>query len=309
MTTCRKIAVLALAAILCLTMAACGHAVPSGRLEMDSATGAGTASFTMVVPKNGARDVGNNFVEPNGNDGPNHTAYITNPDALLKLVQDNVPEGFTVTMEEQTRMVDHEDEFGDIDTVDEGSFDYSITFSFNGIEDYNARMKQWLPQKYWDAAKNALAAEAGEAVLTTDGGAALTADMRILDVICQWAFDLISTDTTGAVVDGGSGFDFQYCYNMDKASFAVVLDGEESSARYGTSNNLVTVGSAAADATTPSVTNQPETDLPATNPPATAPADEEPAEGPSGGVVAAIVAVVFAAAICIVIVLRKRGKK
>lgn len=305
MTNCRKIAALALAAILCLAMAACGHAAPSGRLEMDSATGAGTASFTMVVPKNGAPDVGNNFVEPNGNDGPNDTAYITSPDALLKLLQDNVPEGFTVTVEEQTKLVDHEDEFGDIDTVDEGSFDYTIAFSFIGIADYNAKIRQWLPQQYWDAAREALGAEVGEAVLTTGGGTGLTADMRILDVICQWAFDLISTDTTGAVVDGGSGFDYQYCYNMDKAAFTVVLDGEEASARYGASDNLLTAGSAAADVTDPPATNPPETDPPAANSPG-----EEPAEGLSGGAVAAIVAVVLAtAAICVVIVLRIRGKK
>ena len=60
----------------CLVLAACGHGVPSGVIEFDPETGNGTAAFTMVVPKNGAPDVGNNFIEPNGDDGPNNTGYI-----------------------------------------------------------------------------------------------------------------------------------------------------------------------------------------------------------------------------------------
>lgn len=315
MTTSKKVAALVLAIFLCIALAACGNVTPSGRLEMDSTTGAGTATFTMVVPKNGAPNVGNNFVEPNGDDEPNDTAYITSPDALLRLVQENVPEGFTVTVEEQIKMVEHEDEFGDIDTVDEGSFDYTITFSFIGIEDYNGKINQWLPKKCWDAAEEVLGTEISPAILN-DEGTALTVDTRILNVICQWGFDLISTDTTGAVVDGGSGFDYQYCYNMDKATFSVALDGKEAGARYGGTDSLLTAGSGAAEATAPPVTDPPATEsaesFEPSEPVSTAPEPVEGkhSEGLTGGGVVIIVAAVFViGVICVVLILRKHKKK
>lgn len=307
MKTSRKILILAVIAAICLALAACGHAVPSGIVEMDPDTGAGTASFTMVVPKNGAPDVGNNFVEPNGDDGPNNTGYISNPDALLTLMQSNVPEGFTVTMEEVKKMVDREDEFGDTETVDEGSFDYTVTFSFSGIDDFNAKLKQWLPQQYWDAAAQVLTFAVKEAVLT-DGS--LTLDMHILDVITQWAYTVISTDTTGAVVDGGSGFDYIYCYNLAKSTLTVKLGDDETTERYDSVAMDVTAGKPGdAPATEPPA----ETDPPATKPAETQPAPTnptgEPADGLSTGAVVGIAAAVAAViAVIVVVILRKRSK-
>lgn len=312
MKTSRKILILAVIAALCLALAACGHAVPSGIVEMDPETGAGTASFTMVVPKNGAPDVGNNFVEPNGDDGPNNTGYITSPDALLTLMQNNVPEGFTVTVEEVTKMVGREDEFGDIDNVDEGSFDYTVTFSFNGIDDLNAKLKQWLPQRYWDAAAQVLTFEVKEATLS-DGS--LTLDMHILDVITQWAYTVISTDTTGAVVDGGSGFDYVYCYNLAKSTLTVKLGDAETTEQYDSVAMDVTAGKSGEPvATDPPATKPAETDPPATQPTETQPAPTtEPTDKPDAGLTAGavagmIAAVVAVAAVILVVVLRKRNK-
>lgn len=320
----KKFMAVVLMAALCLVMTACGHAVPSAELTVDSATGTGTASFTMVIPKNGVPDVGNNFIEPNGDDGPNETAYIKDPEALLELARNNLPEDFTIVMEEQTKMVEQEDEFGDVVAVDEGSFDYTVTFSFDSIDDYNAKMKRWLPQQYWDAAQEVLGTEVIEAALATDTRS-LSVDMRILDVICQWAFNLASTDTTGAVVDGGSGFDYQYFYNMDQASVTVVLDGQEVSGRYGSDSNLLTAGDAGAEppateavetqpATAGLSPTEPSTAEPATTEPSpTAPSEEAQNGGLSTGAIAAIVAgilvVVVVAVVCAVAVIRKRGKK
>lgn len=299
MKNCKKILAVLILAAMCVALVACGHAVPSATIEIDPQTGAGSAQFTMVVPKNGAPDVGNNFVTPNGDDGPNNTGYITSPDALLTLMQDSVPEGFTVTKNEVTNMVDHTDEFGDVDTVDEGSFDYTIAFSFTGIDDYNAKVKTWLAQKYWDAVQEAKGAAVQEAVMQ-DGS--VTIDTWILDVICQWAFDVISTDTTGAVVDGGSGFDITYCYNMDKSSLTLKVGGQEETVRYGSEDSKLTVGSAPAptDAPTDPKPTQPTSGEPApTNPPTS--------DSPSTGLIIGIVLVVAAiAAVIVVVIIRKK---
>lgn len=302
MTHCKKFVLILTVIALCAAMAACGHGVPSGIVEMDPETGDGTASFTMVVPKNGAPDVGNNFVEPNGDDGPNNTGYITSPDALLTLIQNNIPEGFTVTMNEVTKMVEQEDEFGDVDTVDQGSFDYTISFPFNGVEDLNAKLKQWLPQQYWDAAAAVLTFEVKEAALSDT---ALTLDMHILDVIAQWAFTLTSTDTTGAVVDGGSGFDYAYYYNMAKSTLTVKLGKIETTGRYDTVELSVTAG--VPEETAPPTTDEPGTEPAPTDPAPTDPAPTEPeSEVPVGTIVAVILVV---AAVAVVLILRKRGGK
>lgn len=299
----KNLAILVAMLVLCLALAACGHAVPSGTIEMDPETGEGTAVFTMVVPKNGAPDVGNNFIEPNGNDAPNNAGYIKSPQALLDLIKANVPEGFEVTMEEVTKMVDREDEFGDVDTVDQGSFDYTIRFSFTGVEDFNAKMKQWLPQQYWDAAAAVLTFDVKEAALA-DGG--LSVDMHILDVISQWAFTLTSTDTTGAVVDGGSGFDYIYYYNLAKSTLTVKLGTVEASERYDTVQMSVNAGG------TPAPTEPAPTQPAPTEPAPTEPAPTEPApageEGSSAGLIIGIVAAVAVAAVVVVVILRKRGK-
>lgn len=310
---------------MCLVLAACGHAVPSGIIEIDPETGAGTASFTMVVPKNGAPDVGNNFIEPNGDDGPNNTAYIKNPEALLDLVKANVPEGFEVTMEETTKMVEVEDEFGDVDTIDQGSFDYTITFSFNGVDDYNAKMKQWLPQQYWDAAETVLTFKVKEATLA-DG--ALTVDMHILDVISQWAFTLTSTDTTGTVVDGGSGFDYAYYYNLAKSTLTVKLGANETTERYDVVEMNVTAGAAAVEpqptepqvtepqvtepqATEPQATQPQVTEPQATQPQATQPQPVQPDDAAPANNTGLIIGIVLVAAVAVagvIVFLRKRGK-
>ena len=290
----RNLIVCAVMLAVCLVLAACGHGVPSGIIEFDPATGNGTATFTMVVPKNGAPDVGNNFIEPNGDDGPNNTGYIKSPDALLDLVKANVPEGFEVSMEEAVKIVEVQDEFGDVDTIDQGSFDYTITFSFNGVEDYNAKIKQWMPQQHWDAAEAILTFAVQEATLV-DG--VLTVDMHILDVLTQWAFTLVSTDTTGAVVDGGSGFDYTYCYNLAKSTLTVKVGAAEATERYDVVQMSVSAGSAAPV--------EPE----ATEPQPTEPA--APAEEPgisAGRYIAAIALAAVAIAIAVVYTKKKNAK-
>ena len=293
----------------CLVLAACGHGVPSGVIEFDPETGNGTAAFTMVVPKNGAPDVGNNFIEPNGDDGPNNTGYIKSPDALLDLVKANVPEGFEVSMEEVTKLVEVKDEFGDVDTIDQGSFDYTITFSFNGVEDFNAKMKQWLPQQYWDAAQAVLTFAVQEATLV-DG--ALSVDMHILDVIGQWAFTLTSTDTTGAVVDGGSGFDYAYYYNLAKSTLTVKVGTVETTERYDTVQMNVTAGVAAPEEPQPTEPQptQPQPTQPQqpAEPQPTQPQGGEEAPANNTGLIIGIVLAVVAVAAAVVVILRKRGK-
>ncbi len=265
---------IALLLALSLLLVACGQGVPSGVIEIDPETGAGTATFTMVVPKNGAPDVGNNFIEPNGDDGPNNAGYITSPDALLTLIQANVPEGFTVTMNEVTKNVEQEDEFGDLSYVDQGSFDYTISFSFTGIDDFNAKIKQWLPQQHWDAAEAVLTFAVQEATFA-DGK--LSVDMHILDVIAQWAYTLVSTDTTGAVVDGGSGFDYAYCYNLAKSTLELKVGTAQASERYDTVQIIVAAGNTAAP------TEPTPTEPTPTEPAPTEPAPTEPASTDSDG--------------------------
>lgn len=297
----KKIIFVITALALCLMLAACGQAVPHGTIEMDPTTGAGSASFMMVVPKNGAPDVGNNFIEPNGDDGPNNTAYIKNPEALKELIANNLPEGFTVEMEEVEKLVEREDEFGDPDTVDEGSFNYTVSFSFNSADDFNAKLKTWLPQTHWDAAAAVLTFEVKEAVLANSG---LTVDMHILDVIGQWAFTLISTDTTGAVVDGGSGFDYAYVYNLAKSTMTLKVGDDEVTERYDTVAMDVVAG--AAPAPSEPATEPSQTDAP-TDPAPTEPSAQEPAG--MGPVIIGVIAAVVVLAAVVVIVLVRKGKK
>lgn len=278
-----------------MVLASCGGVAPSSYLEVDPATGAGKASFTMMVPKNGYDGIGNNFIEPNGDEEPKAEGYIKNPEALLNLIKSKVPAGFTVTMKEQTNMVTVETEDGDEDTIDKGSFDYTATFSFSSIDDYNAKIKEWLPAKYWELANAVYPDNAiKEAAMTTKGDAknatvSLTTDMRILDVVCQWVFDITSTDTTGAVVDGGSGFDYQYYWNMDKGSYTVKFNGKETKKTYSAAKSDISVEATGIDTSKPDDGNKPA--------------------NPSTGEPLAVSAVVLtAAAAGALLFARKRGK-
>ncbi len=265
----RKLATLISAGVLCLALASCGMVVPSTNLEVDPATGAGKASFTMVVPKNGVDGVGNNYAVFDESGKNVNQGYIVSNDKLLALLKSKVPAGFTVTMKEQTKMVDVEnEETGEVDTKDQGSFDFTVTFSFSSIADYNAKIKQWLPEKYWTAAKETLgAAEAiKEAAIATTGEATaadvtLTVDMRILDVVCQWVYDIASTDTTGAVIDGGNGWQYPYVYNMDKGSYTISLGGKNTTKPYSNTKPEISVKATGVDTTAkaPSTPTSPST--------------------------------------------------
>lgn len=307
----KKLGILVMAAILCVALASCGGLAPSSYLEVDPVTGAGKASFTMMVPKNGVDDIGNNFIEPNGDEEPKAEGYIKNPNALLNLFKSKVPSGFDVTMKEQTNMVTVETEDGDEDTVDKGSFDYTVTFSFSSIDDYNAKIKTWLPAKYWDLANAAYPDnKIKEVTMTTTGDAknatvTLATDMRILDVVCQWVFDVASTDKTGAVVDGGSGFDYQYFWNMDKGSYAVKFNGKETKKAYSAAKSAISVEAAGIDTSKPA-------DEPASTPadkPASTPDDKPASTNPATGEPLAVsAAVLIAAAAGALLFARKRSK-
>lgn len=287
--------ILAMFIVVCVTLASCGQFVPTATLEVNT-DGSGTATFVMVVPKNGADDVGNNWVTPNGDSEPNNTGYLTSPDAILNLFKSKLPSGFTITMKEQTNFVDVEDqETGEIDHVDKGSFDYTITFPFSSIEDYNAKIKSWLPDKYWEAAKTAAAFETDveEASMTVEGDAAnanitFTVDMRILQVMCEWAWDICSTDTTGAVVDGGSGFDRQYAgFNMDKGTFDVNFNGKNTHKRYSATKPEIEVKATGVNTTETTTPENPGTGVP---------------------MVASVVMLGAAAAAGVMLITRKRSK-
>lgn len=269
----KKLAVLAMAAVLCVVLASCGGVAPSSYLEVDPATGAGKASFTMSVPKNGVDGIGNNFVVADG-DNPNvNQGYITSPDALLNLMKSKVPSGFEVTMKEETKMVDVENDEGEVETKDQGSYDYTVTFSFSNVDDYNAKVKEWMPAKYWDLAKTALGSDVKELVMSTSGDAkdatvSLTADMRILAVVCQWVYDIVSTDSTGAVIDGGNGFQYDYVYNMDKGSYTVKFNGKETKKAYSATKSEITMEASGIDTTAESKPDsKPDNSNPATGEP------------------------------------------
>lgn len=264
----KKLAILAMLAVLCVVLASCGKFVPSATLEVDAATGAGTARFTMVVPKNGVDDVGNNWVTPNGDSEPNETGYLTSPEAVLNLFKSKVPSGFTVTMEEQTNFVDvTSEETDEVDRVDKGSFDYTVTFSFTSIDDYNAKVKAWLPDKYWEEAKTvaSLESDVKEATMTVEGDAAnanvsLSVDMRILQVMCEWAWDICKTDTTGAVVEGSGGFDRTNAgFNMDKGTFDVKFNGKTTSKRYSAAKPDIELKATGVDTTATTTPGNPTT--------------------------------------------------
>ena len=301
----KKLAALAMAMVLCLALASCGQLVPSSYLEIDPATGAGTAQFTMVVPKNGANDVGNNFIEPNGDSEPNETGWIKTPQALLELMKSKVPSGFEVTMEEVTNMVDVEDDdTGEIDTVDKGSFDYTVSFSFSSIDDYNAKVKQWLPDEYWTLAETAVGAEIAETSMTVSGDAenadvTLTTDMRILEVMCQWAYAIAEADSTGdqvgVVLPSGQAWNYSYIYNMDKGSFTVKFNGKETQKQYSAANGEITAKASGVDTTAESEPTQEQPSGPAGN--------------PSTGEPLAVSAIVLAAAAAgALVIARKRSK-
>lgn len=252
----KKFSAFVIAGALCLALASCGHLVPSGNLEVNPATGSGKANFTIVVPKNGVEGVGNNFMVE-GDTANANKGYIKSPEALLNLFKSKVPSGFTVTMKEQTKMEEVENkDTGKTETKDLGSYDYTVSFSFSSIADYNAKIKKWMPAKYWDAAKTYIGAsdDIQEAVMTTTGEAAaadvtLTVDTRILEVLGQWAFDVASTDTTGAVIDGGDGWDYKYVYDMTQSTFTIKLGDKKTSETYNSAKASLSVKATGVDTT------------------------------------------------------------
>lgn len=252
----KKLAALALAVILCFALASCGGVVPSSYLEVDPATGAGKASFSMMVPKNGVNGIGNNFYEPNDGE-PNDQGYITSPDALLTLLKSKVPSGFTVTMKEETKMAEvKDDQTGETSTKDQGNFTYTVSFSFSSIADYNAKIEKWLPAKYWDLAKTALNVEINKTAMTSTGDAnnatvTLTSDAHILDVMCQWAYDITTNDTTGAFVRRNQDheYQYQYFYTMDDGTYTVKFNGKETVKKYNAVDGAVKVEATGIDTT------------------------------------------------------------
>lgn len=137
----------------------------------------------------------------------------------------------------------------------------------------------------------------------TDNGAVLTADLRVLDVINHWCFDIISNDTTGAVVDGGSGFDYSYCWNTDKATFTLQMDGREAFKKYSPANGDISVESGKVDST-PETTEAPSGNT--TEPTENKPADPEDKGGVETWVIVVVAAVVVAAVVAGVAIFRKK---
>lgn len=242
----KAIAAILLGAVV-LMFASCGSLVPSVVITVDPETGSGTASFTVNVPKNAVEGVGNNFAVFDEENNNTNQGYITSAEKVLELAKASVPEGFDVTMTEDVKMVVGEDE----EEYDVGSFDYTVSFSFTSIEDYNAKINNWLAAEHWEAAKAYASAESidGLTLVTENGETTLTADMRILEVVCQWVFTLFSTDTTGAVIDGGNGFTYEYCYNMDKGSVQLNLGTKDVNKQYSSTKPSVSVKVASAPAT------------------------------------------------------------
>lgn len=198
----KKWVVLTMVVVFALTLAACKAGVPSYDLQIDPATGKGTANFTIRIPKNDVPEVGNNF------DKEGEAGYIKSPEALLELFKKAVPSGFDATMKDEPKMVENEDG----KEVDQGNFAYTLTFSFEGIEDYNNKIMKLVGQASWDGANaNAKAAaeaagskyiEIKPATMTYEPSGdkqtvTFTEDLRVLDVISYWAYSILTNDTTG----------------------------------------------------------------------------------------------------------------
>lgn len=202
----KKVLVILLAMVMVFSLAACKAGVPNYELQIDPATGEGTANFTIRVPKNDAPEVGNNF------DKEGEQGYIKSPDALLALFQDAVPSGFDVTMKDEEKIVTNDDG----DDVDQGNFAYTLTFSFKGIDDYNKKIMDLVGQSSWDGANDAAKAVADTAgssftkivpaTMTSEPNGdkstvTFTEDLRVLDVISYWAYSVLTSDTTGVWKD------------------------------------------------------------------------------------------------------------
>lgn len=222
----KRIFMLLVTFVLAMLLVGCKGGVPGSELEIDPATGKGKATFYVRVPKNTAPEVGNNF------DKEDEEGYIKSPEALLKLFQDAVPAGYTLTMKDEPKMVENDDG----DEEDHGNFTYYLTFEFDGIDDYNDKIMKLVGQASWDGA-NAEAkalAESGfikivPATLTvkTEGDKStvtFTEDLRIIDVVSYWASDLLRSDTSGVWKDlfkDEGPATFGNTINLDLARYSV----------------------------------------------------------------------------------------
>lgn len=202
----RKVIAVVMAVLMMLAFAACKAGTPYADIRIDPQTGAGEKSISMKILKNDAEGVGNNF-------GPG--AYIPDPNKLLELFKQSVPQGFDVTMEDV--VVEEAKEDGT--KKDVGYYELTTTFSFSSIDDYNAKILSLITKELWDGIneENKKAAEeAGEqyvpimpATLTEvakDGKKTVTftEDMRVLELAGYWAAKVCFNDTTGGWVDIGS---------------------------------------------------------------------------------------------------------
>ncbi|HOB20698.1 MAG TPA: LPXTG cell wall anchor domain-containing protein [Candidatus Atribacteria bacterium] len=236
----RKILSLLLVAFLLVVLVSCKAGVLSSELELDPVTQQGTAKFTIRVPKNDAPDTGNNF------DKPGDPGYISSPEDLLNLFKKAVPAGYTVTMKDEPKMVEREDG----SEVDQGDFAYTLTFTFNGIDDYNNKVLKLVGQSSWDAASEHAGVTIPKATLTvTPNGdkydVTFTEDVRILDVVGYWAYKTLTSDTTGVWNDvyGETYPDYPVTFdntiNLDLATYTINFGGNTQTYRH--SDGLVTL--------------------------------------------------------------------
>jgi hypothetical protein len=239
----KKVFVILLAMVMVFSLAACKAGVPNYELQIDPATGEGTANFTIRVPKNDAPEVGNNF------DKEEEKGYIKSADALLTLFQDAVPSGFDVTMKDEENIVTNDDG----NDVDQGNFAYTLTFTFKGIDDYNKKIMDLVGQSSWDGANDAAKAVADTAgssftkivpaTMTSEPNGdkstvTFSEDLRILDVIGYWAYSVLTSDKTGVWNDlfkdtyKDYPVNFGNTINLDLAKYSVKFGDETQEYRH-----------------------------------------------------------------------------
>ena len=163
-------------ALMILTFASCDAGRVRSSMEITSIEGAGTKTIICHVLNDDTE-----IPEYPGSQVGNNSPYFPNGmEAARELLQANIADGFTVEMTEES-----------------DRYIFTITYSFENIDDYNEKTKMLIGESVWD--EN----EITDSTLTVNeqaGGYEVTfsEDPNILVYSVRWAATILLEDTTGA---------------------------------------------------------------------------------------------------------------
>jgi hypothetical protein len=163
-------------ALIIFTFASCDAGRVRSSIEITSINGAGTKTIICHVLKDDAE-----IPEYPGSQVGNNSPYFPNGmEAARDLLQNSIAEGFTVDM-----------------TEEDDRYIFTITYSFESIDDYNAKTKMLIGQSVWD--ENAIS-DSTLTVSSQSGGSdvTFTEDPDVLVYSVRWAALALLNDTTGA---------------------------------------------------------------------------------------------------------------